>query len=196
MKPGTVNSGKGFWAQNRLDWEKNKQLYVLAMPFMFLFFLFVVIPVVVSVALSFFHYNMLETPRWCGFDNYLRMFFDDDVFSIALMNTLKFAVITGPVSYVLCFIIAWLINELPPVIRSIVTLIFYAPALTSNVYFIWQYIFSGDQYGFINNFLMKNGFALEPIQWLSDSQYMLTVLIIVQLWLSLGVSFLAFIAGF
>lgn len=178
------------------DLQANYQLYLLAMPFMILFFLFVVIPVFMAIVLSFTYFNMLEMPQWRGIDNYLRMFLDDDIFIKALVNTLKFAVITGPLGYMLCFVLAWFINELSPKLRSFVTLIFYAPALTGNVYFIWQYIFSGDQYGFINNFLIQNGFILEPIQWLTNEKYMLTVIMIVQLWLSLGVSFLAFIAGF
>ncbi len=187
---------RGFIESTKADWRENHQLYILASPFMILFLLFVIIPVLMSVVLSFTYFNMLEFPQWRGFDNYFRLFFDDDVFGIALVNTLKFAAITGPLGYILCFVLAWLINELPPKIRSVVTLVFYAPALTSNVFFIWQYIFSGDQYGFLNNILMKNGFILEPIQWLTDVNYMLTVIMIVQLWLSLGVSFLSFIAGF
>ena len=186
----------GFWDSTKRDWKENHQLYILALPFIILFLLFVIIPILISVVLSFTYFNMLEMPQWRGVDNYLRLFLDDDVFGTALVNTLKFAAVTGPLGYILCFVLAWLINELPPKIRSVVTLVFYAPALTSNVFFIWQYIFSGDQYGFLNNILMKYGFILEPIQWLTDTQYMLTVIMIVQLWLSLGVSFLSFIAGF
>ncbi len=186
----------GLIASTKKDWQENHQLYILALPFIILFLLFVIIPILISVVLSFTYFNMLEMPQWRGVDNYLRLFLDDNVFSTALVNTLKFAAVTGPVGYMLCFVLAWLINELPPKIRSVVTLVFYAPALTSNVFFIWQYIFSGDQYGFLNNLLMKYGFILEPIQWLTDTQYMLTVIMIVQLWLSLGVSFLSFIAGF
>ena len=185
----------GFVASVKDDWRRNHQLYILAAPFVVFFSLFTLLSILIAVVLSFTNYNMLEFPAWQGIENYVKMFFDDDVFQIALLNTLKIAVITGPLSYIFCFIMAWLINELSPKLRSFVTLVFYAPALTGNIYFIWQYIFSGDQYGFLNNFLMQNGFVLEPIQWLTDSRYMLTVIIIVQLWASLGISFLSFIAG-
>lgn len=185
----------GFILSLKTDWEKNHQLYILSAPFVILFSLFTLLPVLISVVLSFTNFNMLEFPKWLGVENYIKMFFDDEVFQIALVNTLKIAVITGPLSYIFCFVMAWLINELPPKIRSFVTLVFYAPALTGNIYFIWQYIFSGDQYGFLNNFLMQNGFILEPVQWLTDARYMLTVIMIVQLWASLGISFLSFIAG-
>ena len=187
-----------FSLKNRFksDLKKNYQLYILSAPFVILFSVFVILPVVIAIILSFTYYNMLEAPKFIGISNYTQMFFGDDVFWIAFKNTMIFAIITGPIGYVLSFVLAWLINELNPTLRAIVTFVYYAPALTGNVYFIWQYIFSGDRYGFINNILLKMGFVLEPIQWLSDTRYMLTVVIIVQIWLSLGVSFLSFIAGF
>ena len=118
------------------------------------------------------------------------------MFFIALRNTLLFAVITGPLSYLLCFFAAWLINEMPRSVRVLLTLVFYAPSLTSSVYFVWKLIFSGDSYGIINGLLMRLGMINEPVQWLSDARYSLAILIVVQLWMSLGTSFLAFIAGF
>lgn len=162
---------------------------------MIIFILFTIIPVVFSICLSFFYFNMLEFPRFVGWDNYSRLFLNDDVFMIALRNTFMFAVITGPISYLACFLFAWIINELSPKIRAIMTLIFYAPSISGNVYFIWLIVFSGDRYGYLNGFLTKIGFILEPIQWLSNEKYILIIVIIVQLWLSLGTSFLAFIAG-
>lgn len=178
------------------DLKKNYQLYILALPFILLFTMFVILPILAAIVLSFTQYNMVETPKFIGISNYVQMFFGDDVFWTAFKNTMIFAVITGPAGYILSFVVAWFINELNPKVRAVVTFVYYAPALTGNVYFIWQYIFSGDRYGFINNVLLKTGFILEPIQWLSDTNYMLAVIIIVQLWMSLGVSFLSFIAGF
>jgi multiple sugar transport system permease protein len=138
---------------------------------------------------------MLELPSFVGWENYARLFLSDDVFMTSLKNTLLFAIITGPVSYVACFLFAWIINELTPKIRAFMTVIFYAPSISGNVFFIWLIIFSGDTYGYLNGFLMQTGFLLEPIQWLRDEKYILGVVILVQLWLSLGTAFLAFIAG-
>lgn len=162
---------------------------------MLIFFLFTVIPVVFSLCLSFFYFNMLEFPRFVGWQNYSRLFLNDDVFMIALKNTFMFAVITGPVSYIACFLFAWIINELSPKIRAVMTLIFYAPSISGNVFFIWLIVFSGDSYGYLNGFLIKYGLMLEPILWLTNEKYILPIVILVQLWLSLGTSFLAFIAG-
>ncbi|MBP3961245.1 sugar ABC transporter permease [Paenibacillus sp. DLE-14] len=174
---------------------KNKHALVLMAPYFLIFTVFTVIPVFMSVLLSFTYFNMLEFPRFVGWDNYAQLFVADDVFLIAVKNTFLFAFITGPISYVACFIFAWLINELPPKLRAVLTLILYAPSIAGNTYLIWQTLFSSDSYGFMNSFLMKWGFILEPIQWLQDPRYMLPILMAVQLWLSLGTSFLAFIAG-
>ena len=177
------------------EMKKFKHSYILLAPYFLLFCLFTVLPVVMSLVISFTYFNMLEFPRWVGWHNYSRLFLDDEVFLIALKNTFLFAAITGPLSYIASFIFAWLINELSPKIRAVMTLLFYAPSISGNIYFIWLILFSSDSYGYANSFLMKTGIIYEPILWLQDPQYILPIIILVQLWLSLGVSFLAFIAG-
>lgn len=177
------------------EMKKSKHHYLLMSPYMLIFFTFTVIPVVFSLIMSFTYFNMLEFPRFVGLQNYSRLLLDDDVFMIALKNTLLFALITGPISYIACFLFAWIINELSPKVRAFMTLVFYAPSIAGNVFFIWLIVFSGDRYGYLNGFLMKYGFKLEPTLWLTTEKYILPIIIIVQLWLSLGTSFLAFIAG-
>lgn len=154
------------------------------------------IPVLSSVALSFTNFNMLQPPEFIGAENYIRLFLEDDVFVKALQNTLVFAVLTGPLGYVLSFVVAWFINELPRHVRSLITLIMYAPVLAGNVYFIWTYIFSGDAKGLVNNALIQAGIIKDPIQWLTDARFNFGVVVLVMIWLSLGAGFLAFVAGF
>ncbi len=173
----------------------DRQEWGMLLPFLLLFGVFTILPVLSSLVLSFTDFNMLEPPSFVGLRNYIRLFIEDDIFLIAVRNTLIFAFLTGPVSYFACLIFAWLINELPPRPRSLMTLVFYAPSIAGNVYFIWLWIFSGDAYGLVNSFLMRLGLLDEPILWLADPRYNLRIIILVQLWLSLGVSFLAFIAG-
>ena len=173
----------------------DRQEWGMLLPFLLLFWVFTILPVLSSLVLSFTDFNMLEPPSFVGLRNYIRLFIEDDIFLIAVRNTLIFAFLTGPVSYFACLIFAWLINELPPRPRSLMTLVFYAPSIAGNVYFIWLWIFSGDAYGLVNSFLMRLGLLDEPILWLADPRYNLRIIILVQLWLSLGVSFLAFIAG-
>lgn len=176
--------------------KKNTVSYLFVAPFYTVFFAFTILPVIISLILSFTYFNILEFPSWIGWDNYRRLFLYDDVFLIALKNTFLFAAVTGPISYFLCLMFAWFINELTPKLRAFMTLVFYAPSISGNIFIIWQIMFSGDEYGYVNGFLMSYGFITEPIQWFFDTRYMMPLVIVVILWISLGASFLAFIAGF
>lgn len=175
--------------------KKNRDYYLMLLPFGLLFFCFVLVPIAASVVLSFTSFNMVERPRFVGVDNYVRMFFDDSVFTISLKNTIIFALFTGPLSYVVCLLFAWLVNEFRPFLRSIFTFLLYVPSISTAVYTVWAFIFSGDQYGLLNSILMSTGLMKEPIQWLTDTRYIMGAVIVVQLWMSLGTSFLSFIAG-
>lgn len=180
--------------KRKIDTE-NIVYYLILFPFMSLFFLFNVLPVLSSMVLSLFDYDMVSTPLWIGLENYARMFTADDTFLKVLGNTLRFSIIAGPLGYILAFLLAWMINEFSSQMRVILTFIFYAPALVGNAYFIWQIIFSGDSYGYLNNLLISLGFITEPIQWFQNTSYNMTIILIVQLWMSMGVGFLANIAG-
>lgn len=175
--------------------KRNKTAYLMIAPFMILFLIFTVFPVLLSIILSFTQFNLLEMPKPIFMDNYIRLFLDDDIFMIACQNTLVFAAITGPVSYLMSLLIAWFINELTPKIRALVTLIFYAPSISGAVYLIWGVIFSDDSYGYANAWLIDLGFITKPILWFHDEKYVMGLCIVVALWTSLGTSFLSFIAG-
>lgn len=190
----TKNGKKGLRWYGR-EIRKNRDNYLMVAPYAVLFLTFTVIPVVLAIVMSFTYFNLLEAPEFRGLFNYTRLFLDDDVFWLSMKNTLIFALLTGPLSYFLCLIFAWLINELPVRLRNFFTLVFYAPSISGALYVIWSFIFSGDAYGMVNGLLMQLGFINEPVLWLSDPRYNLGVVIVVQLWLSLGTSFLAFIAG-
>ncbi len=197
MRVNSKKSSQGLkeYSLGRRIW-KHRESYQLMAPFMLLFLLFTLIPVVAAIVLSFTDFNMLSMPDWVGFQNYERLFLDDNIFLIVLKNTLVFALLTGPLSYLLSFLFAWMINELGPKMRTFLTLVYYMPVLSGNVYFVWAFLFSSDSYGIINSFLMQLGIVREPVGWLINQNTTMTVLIIVQLWLSLGTGFLAFIAGF
>ena len=177
------------------DIAKNADNYLMMAPYLLFFVVFTIIPVIVAIYLSFTYFNLLQPPEFRGLLNYVRLFLDDEVFLLSLKNTLIFALLTGPASYLICVLFAWLINELPGKLRSFMTLVFYAPSISGALYVIWGFIFSGDSYGMVNGFLMRTGLISDPILWLTDTKYNMTVLIIVQMWLSLGTSFLALIAG-
>lgn len=175
--------------------KRNKACYMMLAPYFILLFFFTVLPVVMSVAFSFTYYNMLEMPEFIGWKNYIKLFLEDDIFLTSLKNTLILAVITGPISYFLCLLFAWIINEFKGWLRAFLTLIFYAPSICGNAYVVWNLILSGDRYGYLNGLLMKLGILDEAIIWMKTEKYVLPMLIVVQLWLSLGTGFLSFIAG-
>ncbi|MBQ3070003.1 MAG: sugar ABC transporter permease [Clostridia bacterium] len=174
---------------------KNGVSYAMLAPFMICFIIFTVLPVLAAIGLSFTDFNMLETPSFIGIDNFVRLF-QDDIFLIGFKNTMILAFLCGPLSYLFSFFMAWVINEMPKGLRVFMTIVFYAPSVSANVYFIWTYLFSGDSYGIVNSTLLQLGIIREPVLWLTDPSFNLTIVIVVQLWLSLGVSFLSFIAGF
>ncbi|MCR4795582.1 MULTISPECIES: carbohydrate ABC transporter permease [Ruminococcus] len=177
------------------DIKKNKGCYGMIAPFMIFFIVFTIIPVVMSLPMGFTDFNMVQPPKFVGLSNFTTLFLSDKIFMKSIRVTLVFALFTGPVSYVLCFLLAWLINEMHPKLKTVFTLIFYAPSM-ANVYTVWQLIFSGDMNGYVNSFLINLGIINSPVQWLTDGRYVLGVTIVVQLWISLGAGFLALRAGF
>ncbi len=175
--------------------RKNWIGYAFLAPFVILFAVFVVAPVFTAIGLSFTDYNMMQTPHFVGFNNYKLLFLDDKVFITAISNTITFAVITGPIGYLLSFFAAWVINQLKA--KRFFALAFYAPSITSGIAMstVWMVAFSGDRYGYINDFLLNHGFIDEPILWNTDPNYIMTVVMIIQLWMSMGNGFLVFLAG-
>ena len=177
------------------EMKRNKVAYLMIAPYMIIFSLFTLIPVALSMILSFTDFNMLEMPSRFNLDNYIRLFLDDDIFITALKNTFIFAVIVGPASYIMSFMVAWFINELSPRIRAIVTLIFYAPSISGQVYLVWGTLFSADAYGWANAVLLELGIINEEITFFQDADWVMPLCIVVAIWTSLGTSFLSFIAG-
>ncbi len=177
--------------------RQNREAYLMLLPFMLLFTVFTIVPVIMSLPVGLTDFDMASfPPKWVGLSNFYNLFLNDSVFIKSIRVTLVFALFTGPLSYFLSFLLAWLINEMSKTFKVIFTLIFYAPSMASGVYAVWQLIFSGDTYGIANSLLIDLGITPSPIQWLTDSRYILTVVIIVQLWVSMGAGFLAMRAGF
>jgi len=179
------------WKEMKRNWIG----YVMVAPFVVVFTLFTVVPVLLSMIFSFTDFNMLQTPNFLFLQNYTRLFLDDDIFMTACQNTLVFAIIVGPCSYIMSLMVAWFINELSPRIRAIVTLVFYAPSISGEAYLIWKTLFSGDSYGWANAWLLKLGIITKEINYFEDASYVMPLCIIVALWCSLGTAFLSFIAG-
>ena len=181
--------------QKKIIWRESIPLVTMILPFLVLFVFCTVLPIAISLVLSFFDYDVVNSPIFIGIDNYTRMFTGDEIFPIALKNTLLFAVITGPISFVLSFLLAWMLNDFGRVPRSILSFLFYSPALVGNAYFVWQILFHGDSYGYVNSILISLNLISEPIQWFRTPTYAIVLVMAVQLWMGMGVAFLANLAG-
>lgn len=195
MKISSKNINNSLTQSKKRLMKEDITFYLIEAPFMIFFILFNIVPVLASMALSFFDYDMVSTPIFVGFENYIRMFTQDKTLFKVLGTSLKFGVLVGPGGYLLSFLLAWMINEFSTAFRVFLTFIFYVPSLVGNALFIWQVMFSGDSYAYINNLLISFGLITEPIQWFQDVNYNFTLIVVIQLWMSMGISFLANIAG-
>lgn len=189
------NNISGGTVYRRRENKEKLPLLIMLLPFLVLFLAFTVLPIISSVVLSFFNYDMVHQLEFAGLGNYAAMLLEDEVFWICVKNTVLFAVVTGPIGFMLSFVLAWMINELNRTMRTILSFLFYSPALMGNVYFIWQVLFSGESYGYVNSTLLTMGIITEPIQFFKEPSYAFVIVMIVQLWCSMGVSFLANISG-
>ena len=182
----------------QVAWKKakrSKNCYLFLAPYALVFFMFFVLPVIISIYYSFTYYNILEKPRFIFLQNYINLILEDDVFLIGLKNTFMIAIITGPLGYIMSFLFAWLINELPRWLRSVAVIVFYAPTIAGTCYVIFSQFFRGDAYGYVNSWLMDMGLINAPILWLINPVYMLPICMAVILWMSMGTGFLSFVAG-
>ncbi|NLJ96696.1 MAG: sugar ABC transporter permease [Clostridiales bacterium] len=179
--------------------DNNRNGYFFLAPYFLLFFIFILVPVVIAIALSFSNFNAIETPSFVGFLNYINLITKDEIFmQKVLPNTIVYAIIVGPCGYILSFVLAWALSQLPKMLRTIFALIIYSPTMTGGVAMavLWKIMFSGDQTGYINSWLMSIGIINEPIIWLVNTNYLLPIVIIIALWNSIGgIGFLAILAG-
>jgi len=176
----------------------NKAGYVFLSPYMILFATFILAPVVMAVILSFTNFDTIQFPKFVGFLNYINLLTSDEVFmQYVLPNTVKYALIVGVGGYVLAFLLAWALANMTKWPRTIFSLILYSPSMTAGVAMsvLWKIMFTGDQTGYINSWLMDIGIINEPIIWLTNADYLLPIVIIIGLWSSMGVGFLSILAG-
>ena len=194
------------WRQVLLGFDKvslwmdkgSRTTIIFLFPYVLMFMVFIVLPIVIAIGLSFTYFNGISTPKFVGFDNYVYVFTQDALFMKTILpNTLLFAVVVGPGGYVLSFLLAWVIAQLPKLPRTILALIVYSPSMTSGVAMtvLWKTIFSGDEQGYLNSILLSLDFITEPIQWLQSPDYLMPIMMIVTLWGSMGVGFLAMLSG-
>ena len=172
--------------------------YLFLLPYAALFVVFIIVPVTIAILLSFTNFDTIQFPHFIGLSNYITLFLQDDVFmQYVVPNTLIYSLIVGPGGYLLSFLMAWSLAQVSKGPRTILTLVLYSPSLTMGTAMavIWRVLFSGDQLGYINHLLLSLGVITEPIIFLQSTAFLLSVMIIVGLWSSMGIGFLAMLAG-
>ena len=182
------------------DWmdRGNRTTVAFLAPYVILFFVFIILPIIVAIFLSFTYYNGISRPEFVGLDNYIYLFTQDsDFIKVILPNTLLFALVVGPGGYILSFFLAWVLSQLQKWPRTIFALIIYSPSMTMGIAMsvLWKIIFSGDEQGYLNAILLNMGFITEPVQWLQSPAFLMPVMMIVTLWSSMGIGFLAMLSG-
>ncbi|MGG4489479.1 carbohydrate ABC transporter permease [Metabacillus idriensis] len=178
--------------------QRDRSQWVFLAPYLIFFSVFIIIPVAAAIVLSFTYFNAIESPSFIGLSNYVALMTQDEVFmQKVLPNTLTFALIVGPGGYILSFILAWALAQIPKKPRTVLALIIYSPSMTAGIAMsvVWTIIFSGDETGYLNSLLITMGMLLEPIQWLQSPEYLMKIMIFVTLWGSMGVGFLAMLSG-
>jgi len=187
---------KSLGARHKKAETRAASLFIL--PYFFAFFIFITIPVIIGMVLSFTYFNLLESPEFIGFNNYIFLFTSDDAFmQDVIPNTLQFVVIVGPLGYMLGFFLAWMLAQLPNKLRTVLALIIYSPSMTAGITMavMWRIIFSGDSAGYLNALLLNLDLISQPIQWIQNPDFLLPIMILVTLWSSMGIGFLAMLAG-
>lgn len=176
----------------------NRTSFIFLAPYVIMFLVFIILPIIVAIIFSFTYYNGISKPSFVGLDNYIYLFTQDtDFMKTILPNTLLFALIVGPGGYILSFLLAWILSQIQKLPRTILALIIYSPSMTSGIAMtvLWKIIFSGDEQGYLNSILLNMSIITEPIQWLQSPEYLMPVMIIVTLWSSMGIGFLAMLSG-
>jgi len=171
---------------------------VFLAPYVILFTFFIAIPVFLAMTLSLTYFNTVQMPRFVGLHNFVSIITQDEVFMrYVLPNTFKFSLIVGPGAYILQFLLAWALAQIPKWPRTILSLIFYSPSMTTGVTVavIWRVVFSGDQFGYLNHLLLHFELIDRPLQWLQSPELLMPIMIIATLWGSMGIGFLAMLGG-
>ncbi len=173
-------------------------VFYMQAPFVLLFLLFIIIPVVIAIGISFTDFNSIEKPNFVGLENYINILTNDNTFTeFAIPNTIVYSVIVGVGGYILSFFLAWSLAQVPKGPRTVMAIILYLPSMTAGIMLstVWQVFFAGDKVGYLNALLLKLDLIQSPVTWLSDSRYLMLIMIVVSLWSSMGIGFLSMLAG-
>ena len=170
----------------RLVIQENIAAYAFMLPFLVFFVAFVLYPMFMCVYTSFFDATMGREDIFIGFQNY-RDLFQDEVFWIALKNTMVIVLVSVPVVTAFSLWVATIIYRLPVAATSAFRCIFYLPVATGSVAvtMVWKWMFN-NYYGIFNFIGKETGLLEKNINWLGDPKYALGCIILILLTTSVG----------
>jgi multiple sugar transport system permease protein len=172
----------------------NKALTVLLflLPCLIGLIVFNLIPIIQSAYISFTEWNLISSPRFIGFDNFIDIFSDE--YSIkSILNTFRFAILYVPIVIVISLFLAAILDMKLKFVQVYRSLIFI-PVLLSWVVvsLLWMWLFNADN-GLINYLLSLLG--IKGPAWLLDKNYAMTAIIIASLWKDMGYFAIIFLSG-
>ena len=160
--------------------------YLFLAPFLVFFVGFVLYPMFMCVFTSFFDATMGREDIFIGFQNY-RTLFQDEVFWMALKNTMIIVLVSVPITCAFSLWVASAISRMPVAATSAFRCIFYLPVVTGSVAvtMVWKWMFN-NYYGVLNYLGTQTGLLQENINWLGDTKYALGCIIMILLTTSVG----------
>ena len=168
--------------------------YLFILPAFVGFVLFVLGPIIVAVGISFTQYDILSPPKFAGLDNYLQLLKDPRL-RITYANTALFTLLAVTFNIGVALVLAVLINrKLPAFLKYLFRATYFFPVLVALAYssVIWSFLYQKDT-GIINYYL--NLLGIDRIGWLSDRQWVMLSIIILDVWKNTGFAMLVFLAG-
>ena len=170
----------------RLVMRETMTSYLFLAPFMIFFVMFVVYPMFMCVYTSFFDATMGREDVFIGFQNYKDLF-QDEVFWIALRNTMIIVLVSVPVTCAFSLWVASVITRMHVAATSLFRCIFYLPVVTGSVAvtMVWKWMYN-NYYGIINYLGTEMGLLDQNINWLGDPKFALGCIILILLTTSVG----------
>jgi multiple sugar transport system permease protein len=158
---------------------------------------FVAAPTLIGIVLSFFEWSGSGAPHFIGLRNYQELL-HASAFRPALRNTLIFTVATVPLTVILAFLFATVLNAPWFLGRTLLRTVFFLPTIISIVAigFIWRWVLDPSPGGLFNHLLISLGASREVLpDWLGNSGWGLTTIIVVSIWRGLGFSIVLYLAA-
>jgi multiple sugar transport system permease protein len=178
----------GFRSGSATEWQGYAFVAFFAVPFL----VFNICPILFGAVVGFTEWGIIGTPEWVGLENF-RTAFADEWVAVAFRNILLYGLIIVPGVTVLGLTFALFVNQRWP-LSALARTVFFSPYVVSAtvIGLIWVWVLD-TRFGIVNQYL--GVFGIEPIPWLTSTQWSLIGVSIASIWWDLGLAFVLFLAG-